>query len=236
MLKISAITSKLSTWSWNPEKKFLEFRDKSANKTLGVIQMVSIRSEESQEIYQQPWWLESRGEIDIIATPDKKIVFVHIERHSVIPPEAYRDSWGERPPNPFEHRSGVTEYELPRGFSASYKIEAEEETMYEVEYISTIGHVNGNTSFFGTSPLIAVYKALPQKSGKAPDSSERIRTVELFSPQEVAHLETLCGFTKASLWEFCQWALVKQDDVFWKDIAKSIVNEWVEKSESVRVS
>jgi len=192
--------------------------------------MISVQNEESEQIYQQPWWLESRGEIDVIATPDKKIVFVLIERHSVISPELYRDNWGERPPNPFECESGVTEYELPRGFSASYKIEAEEETMYQVEHIATIGHVNANTAFFGTSPFVAVYKALPHKSGKKPDSSERIRKIELLSPEEVAHLETLCGFTKAALWEFCQWALLKQQDAFWHDIAKGIVDEWLASS------
>ena len=127
--------------------------------------------------------------------------------------------------------SGQSQYELPRGFSASYKIEAEEETMYQVEHIATIGHVNANTTFFGTSPFIAVYKALLYKSGKTSEPFERILKVELFSPKEVAHLETLCGFTKASLWEFCQWALMKQEDGFWKSLAKDIVGEWVEKAD-----
>ncbi len=227
MFKIKQITSPVPTWSWNPERKFLEFRDKLTNKPLGIIQMVSVQNEEDKEIYQQPWWLEARAEVDIIATTDQKIVFVQIERHCVISPEIYCDNWGELPLAPFEYESGVIEYELPRGFSASYRIEAEEETMYQVEHIATIGHVNANTAFFGTSPFIVVYKALPYNSGKTPDPSERIRKVKLFSAKEVAHLETLCGFTKASLWEFCQWALMKQEDSFWKDIAKDIVSEWV---------
>lgn len=205
----------------------LELRNRITDKPLALLQMVSVQ-EESEEIYQHLWWLEPRGEIDIIATPDKKVVFVNIERYCVIPLALYSNNWGEHPPNPFEYNTGVTEYELPRGISASYKIEAEEETMYQVEHIATIGHVNANTSFFGTSPFVVVYKALPYASTKVPEPFERILKVELLSPKEIAYMETLCGFTKASLWEFCQWALTKQEDDFWIDIAKGIVSAWVE--------
>jgi hypothetical protein len=228
MFKLHPITSRLDTWSWNPNKMFLELRNRLTNKPLVTFQMVSVQNEESDEVYQHILWLEPRGEIDIIATPDQRIIFLQIERYSVISPRLYQDNWGEDPPNPFEYTSGVIEYELPRGIADSYKIEAEEETLYQVEHIATIGYVNANTAYCGTSPLIAVYKALPHRSDKFPAPSERIRKVELFTPKEVAHIETLCGLTKASLWEFCQWALTKQEDDFWIDIAKGIVSAWVE--------
>jgi len=227
MFKLLPILSQLNTWSWNPNKKFLELRNRKTDKPLVNLQMVSVQSEESDEIFQHILWLEPRGEIDIIATPDQRIVFVHIERYSVISPDLYLNNWGEYPPNPFEYDYGVTEYELPRGIAASYKIEAEEETLYQVEHVATIGHVNANTAYCATSPLIAIYKALPHQSNKFPEPSERIRNVELFSPNDVAHLETLCGFTKASLWQFCQWAFTKQDDKFWKDISKGVVEGWI---------
>src|SRR5271157_1314085 len=127
MYIIRPIQSSLDTWSWNSSEKYLAFRDNKTNKPLGKIQMVSIQGQNSEQIYQQPWWLESRGEIDIIVTPKNEIAFVLIERHCVIPPDLYVDNWDERPPNPFELKSGMKENELPRGFSANYKIEAEEE-------------------------------------------------------------------------------------------------------------
>jgi hypothetical protein len=228
MYTIKPIAGSSGAWSWDSNKKQLEFRDHKTNRPLGLIQMTSIQDEKSKEIYQQPWWLESRGEIDIIATPDERIVFVQVERHSVIPPELYEKDWGENPPDPFRYISGIIELELPRGFSGAIKIEAEEETMYQVEYVDTIGHVNGNTSFFATSPFIVVYKALPENSGKKADPSERILKVEPLKSEEIAHLETMCGFTRAALWEFCKWAFTKQDDSYWQRIAKGIFDTWVD--------
>lgn len=224
MNKISTISGKLSGWIWNEKEKSLLNVNKNSNISLGAIHIVSVKDSNGAEIFQQPWYLESRGEIDIIVTEKGKMVFVEIERHVLIPPSQYINNWNNFPPSPRSLNPGVRQLELPRGFSSAFMQEAEEEALYKVEYQETIGQVNANTSFFGTSPFIVVYKAINKISSSELRHEEGIKEVKLLSPKEIAELETLCGLSKAALWEFCKWASIK--DGVWKEVAKEIIMGW----------
>ena len=228
---ITLIEGKPKDWLWDPQQKALRHIGKvgEEEKSLGIIQLVSVRDSSGREIYQQPWWLESRGEVDIVVDEHQRFVLVEAERHAVIPPENYRDVWDDKaPPEPYEYQNcaGVVSLELPRGFCGSLIQEAEEETRLKVELVAIIGHSNANTSFFGTSPFVVVCKARPIQSDRHKEPNENIRKVILKSPEEVARMTTLCNFTKGALWDFCRWAFTTQPDPWWKQVAEMIVNGW----------
>lgn len=223
MYSLENVDSGLDEWIWEEDHFRLVHKSSLSNTSLGYIQMVSVVDEEGIHRYQQPWWIESRGEIDLILTEQRQFVFVEAERHAVVPPAQYVSSWGNQPPQISDMEPGLVQLELPRGFSGHTMQEAEEETQYRVRYVDTIGQVNANTSFFGTSPLIVVYLATRRDPDLYQESNERIREVRLIQPSEVADIDTLCGFTRAALWEFCRWSLSRQEDEWWVGIGRDLL-------------
>lgn len=218
MLKIAPIEGGLTGWEWNEEARRL------VNPRIGVIQLVSVRDEQGNELYQQPISSENRGEISIIVNDKAEMAFVEAERHAVLPLEAYVESWQEAP-NPLDHDSGTAIIELPRGFANALLTEAEEESRYKQEFVAKLGNINANTALFATSPGIVVSRALTIPADRPPDPNERIRQVLWLTPEEVAKLAapdgTLCGFTLAGVFaRFRWWARKVQKDSFWQDIAE----------------
>lgn len=226
MYKIRPIHGYLKGWTWDADQKALRYYDLCQRSSLGVIQLVSIQNSKGEEIYQQPLWLESRGEVDIIVDANQHFILIEVERHAVIPPSDYACDWKGEPPDPFRHQSGVKELELPRGFANAFGQEAEEETGYKVEFVAAISHSNTNTAFFGTSPFVVVCKAHAVPSHRQPEPAEQIRRVVTKTPEEVAKLTTYCGLTKAALWDFCHWAFIDQKDPWWKKVAERIIEGW----------
>lgn len=228
MYKIRRIEGCLNGWTWDEKQKALRHYDSLRKSSLGVIQLVSVQNDKGDELYQQPVWLESRGEVDVVVDVSQRFLLVQAERHAVIPPDDYAHDWKSGPPNPFEHQSGVVELELPRGFAEAPGQEAEEETGYRVDFVAVISHSNTNTSFYGTSPLVVVCKAYPSPSSRKLEATEQIREVVTKTPEEVARMTTYCGFTKAALWDFCRWAFAEQTDPWWRQVAERIIKGWCE--------
>jgi hypothetical protein len=227
MYKIAPIDGALKGWVWDAKEKSLRHYDPQKRISLGVIQLVSVQQDD-REVYQQPWWLEARGEVDVVVDTNQCFVLVEAERHALIAPQQYEHDWPATFPDPFKFSPGVAELELPRGFAAHFGQEAEEETGYEIEHVATLGHLSANTSFFGTSPFVAVCRAVPRSARRASEPTEPIRRTVLKTPEEVARLTTCCGISKAALWEFCQWAFLKQKDSWWRDVAQRLVFGWLE--------
>jgi len=224
-MKIKRIEGDLRGWEWNEEEQYL------GNPTIGRIQLVSVLCDNGKELYQQPVWLEQRGEVNIIVNDSQRIAFIEAVRHAVIPLNYYLDKWNDwrplkgdtqmRIPNPTDLEPGVTQLEIPRGFTNVILREAEEEAGYKVEMITGLGNVNPNTAFFGTSPFVYLCKATTILSEVPPDPHEVIRKVVWLTPEEAREVETLCGFTFSSLFLFRRWAL-KQEDKFWRDMGKRL--------------
>ena len=220
---INKIKGDLKGWVWNQQNNCL------ANPLLGRIQVVSVCDEKGVEVYQQPVWLETKGEINIIVNDKQKIGFIKTTRHVVIPPAKYAKKWSDWKaesendnlliPHPVDLKPGIDELELPRGFSNVSLQKAEEEIRYKVKLVSSLGHLNANTTFFATSPFVLACKALPIPSDISPDPREVIKKVIWLSPEETQKIDTLCGFTYASLFLFRRWAL-KQKEHFWKNIGE----------------
>lgn len=178
---IRKIIGGLKGWTWNATNHFL------GNPGFGRIQLVSVCDEAGKEVYQQPVWLEQRGEIDIVVNDKQEIAFVESVRHAVIAPDRYSGGWHNwKPPkgnsnmgipHPADLGAGIVELEIPRGFNNVLVQEAEEETRFKVALVTPLGHLNANTAFFGTSPFVYLCKAFPQPSVIPADPNEPIRQV-----------------------------------------------------------
>jgi len=224
-MEIKKIEAGAKGWGWNEEENYL------GNPKFGRIQLVSVCDEEGKEIYQQPVWLEPKGEIDIIVNELQQIAFIEIVRHALIPPAEYTDKWNDWEslgddnrmliPHPADLRAGVSQLEIPRGLTNITLREAEEETGYKVEMVELLGRINLNTAHFGTSPFVYVCKALPVSSEVPPDPKEAIRKVVWLSPEETREVDTLCGISLAVIFLFRRWSL-KQEDNFWREIGKRL--------------
>jgi len=226
MYIVKKIGGQLTEWVWDEASLSLRHHPRHGRGSLGTIQMISVCDSNGKELYQQPWWLESRGEVSIVADEKGRIGFVEIDRHCVIPLSEYFSNWGISPPEPFVLPSGSRHLELPRGFSGAILEEAQEETMLKVTHELTIDNVNSNTSFFATSPSIELYRAEAVSSGYSPMENEQIRRVIFLDPADIAHLRTICGYTKASLWSFIVWATKSDAPRHWRNIAKEIIEGW----------
>jgi len=225
MMNIERIERELIGWGWNEEGHYL------GNPGFGRIQLVAVCDDEGKEIYQQPVWLGQRGEVDVIVNDAQKIAFIEAIRHAVIPPAEYAERWNEWQsskednrmliPHPADLRTGVVQLEIPRGFTNVALREAEEEVRYEVELTVCLGHLNMDTAFFGTSPLVYVCRASSIPSDVPPDPQEIIRRVVWLLPEEAREVETLCGVTFSTLFLFRRWAF-KQEDDFWREIGERL--------------
>lgn len=204
-------------WLWNADTLRLY------NPAFGTIQLFDVYAGDARK-WRQPGWAEARGEINIVANAEGKIAFNMQERPLVLDPALYAETWAQGVPDYFdfaEEARGVAEWELVRGFTKKVLGEVAEEARYLPRPVESSWHVNANTALFITSPFVKVCRALPAPSCVSPDEKENILFVQWLSPEEIRGVETLCGLTKAALWDFRLWAQ-KQADEFWQEIGKRL--------------
>jgi len=216
-MKITRIEGDLKGWLWDPKEKCL------VNPAIGRIQMVSVVDDNGVERYQQPVWLEQRGEIDVIVDERGCIAFVETVRHAVLRPfselewkkwKPTKENPGALIPHPVDLAPGVTQLEIPRGFTEAVLREAEEEVQRKVYFAAQLGNLNMNTAFMGTSPFVYLCYATPRQSDIPPDPNETIKKVVWLTPEETRNVETLCATTCAALYLFRRWALQHPEDRF----------------------
>lgn len=222
-MRIERVKRSLRRWFWDEKKLRL------TNPNLGNIQLVSVCDNQGKELYQQPVFVEQRAEIDVIVNPEKQIAFVEICRPVVVPPNNYIDDWprwkpSERNPSamiphPVDLGAGVTQLELPGGYTNDRLREGEEEIGCMIQFVSSLESLCPSTAFFATSLLLHVGKALPIPSGLSALPEEGIKKVVWLYPEEARGIKTLDSITLAALWRFRLWAL-NQEDEFWKTIGE----------------
>jgi hypothetical protein len=201
-------------WTWDGEQQNL------SNKWYGSYRVVNICDKNGKFLYQQVVWSESRGEINIIVDLKGRIAFVEKDRHAVLRPELYAETWKE-PPDILHYNYGMTLLEMPRGFTNKLLGEIEEETRFLPGPIVYSFHLNGNTASCVTSPFVFVTMANPIPSDAPVDPHEKINQVMWIPARDIRKVDTICALTLASLFKFQMWAR-KQDNPFWNEVGNQI--------------
>lgn len=185
-----------------------------------------IDGQTGMERFEVPIIAEKKGAIYVIVDPvSLRIAFVKQVRPVVIDPEYLNSVWDKgipsvSDPEVLEHM-GVLATELPRGFVFGKNIlaEAEEETQFVVELVSSIGNVNSNTANYATSPEVIVAMATMAPSDRIQPADEQIVEVVWLTGEEIFEQVGLCLFSLGSIAKFRAWCY-KSPDEFWRNIGE----------------
>ena len=210
-------------WQWIPQRRRLENGAHGA-----AIQVFDATDETTGEVRYEGIAIESRRtELHIVVRQrDGHLGLLFQRRLSVIPPEISAAEFARDPtaiPSVLQHATGIEEYETSHGLAVLRLEEVGQEIGLRVVAAVTIGFVKESPSLGGVAHELSAVMVSDEPSGQMPAQDEEILRVVFFPPEEVRHIETICGLTQAALWRFRSWGLADaRRGTIWSEVASRL--------------
>jgi len=208
-------------WKWNAGERRLENARHGA-----AIQVFDAVDPETQETKYEGIAIESRRcELHIVVNENRELGFVFHRRLSVIPPNVSEEEFRSNPGNimnVLKGKVGIEEYEACHGLAKSPGEEVRQEFGLAPEEMIRIGFVKDSPPLGGVAHELFATKVGHASSNEKPERNEEIEYVKFFPPEDVKHIDTICGLTQAALWRFRLWGLAQSKGTLWHDVASRL--------------